>query len=490
MMTPKMLRSDENPSPKTVRRRLFSENGTGGLATQESTSPDHDVLEDIFSNTVVPTLLFSTCKLGCAHILVRLGSLNFEYREEEKTSNSNSTMEQMMATANDINQALRNAQETISKTIELGLMQSESRDITARSLRLVSKWSSSSASNDDYLANAIFTNYATESIEINNCQRKLLTYEAQLPKLRKEMNTLTSERDSLKDRIKYMRTSSEQEVRRVRDKAQADAVDTIEIHAHEREKAESNSRKYKELLSVEEERRREAESHVASAMSEVGSLKADLIDCSAKIRELEANIGEKQVTINELEIETANSLRALEETKRDLEESEQKTNAVDDQLKLAEQNLMETKESLRGRGEHVEETCSKLISLAQIFQEREKRETQLKERLRNVESRAENDIERLQVQFSTARKSEQQLKDENAELRRKLSKTRKKLEEESNERHRIEAEMKQRRGPVSYINQLHTSSLSSDKHGRSSEHSNRHRGKENSGRQKDDRNYS
>jgi arginine/lysine/ornithine decarboxylase len=151
---------------------------------------------------------------------------------------------------------------------------------------------------------------------------------------------------------------------------------------------------------------------------------------------------------------------------------------------------METKESLRERGEQVEETCSKLISLAQIFQEREKRETQLKERLRNVESRAENDIERLQVQFSTSRKSEQQLKDENAELRRKLSKTRKKLEEESNERHRIEAEMKQRRGPVSYINQLHTSSLSSDKHGRSSEHSSRHRGKENSGRRKDDRNYS
>eukprot|EP00978_Attheya_sp_CCMP212_P019023 scaffold52775_cov24-Attheya_sp.AAC.1 len=131
MMTPKMLRSDENPSPKTVRRRLFSENGTGGLATQESTSPDHDVLVDIFCNTVVPTLLFSTCKLGCAHILVRLGSLNFEYREEEKTSNSNSTMDQMMATANDINQALRNAQENISKTIELGLMQSESRDLTA-----------------------------------------------------------------------------------------------------------------------------------------------------------------------------------------------------------------------------------------------------------------------------------------------------------------------------------------------------------------------
>jgi chromosome segregation ATPase len=121
--------------------------------------------------------------------------------------------------------------------------------------------------------------------------------------------------------------------------------------------------------------------------------------------------------------------------------------------------LEETKDAYHKLQEDLEETFAQLSFLAQVYQSKEDEISAIVEKKDQAvqEARRHADSERRRNNELEA--NERHLQFENDRLTKKLTRAKEKLEEERNQRHE-EAERRKRHAPVSYINQLHTSTTS------------------------------
>lgn len=330
-----------------------------------------------------------------------------------------------------------------------------------RVVRLQSLVASLSTENESLIASSFANVDMCHAKERQDLHQELMEYDRKLDDARADARASAVEKNRYKTVMRSQALLLERDMDRIKKKATAESSHLVEVHARERSKAEQRAADLSERLEEAEAMREEAQNRAETYRESESDAKMELQEALSKLEDMQEEMQEQKELAETQELESTRMRQELAESKNELLElkSEHKTARSD--LDATRRALSETKRAYGSIQEEVEAIFANLSALAQMYQIKEEEIATIVERKDRAiqEARRSSDTELRRNEELVQNQTRLEL--ENERLTKKLARAKEKLEAERQARHDDEQRRK-RLGPVSYINQLHTSSHSSD----------------------------
>ena len=330
-------------------------------------------------------------------------------------------------------------------------------DLEKRSLRL--QRFVGTAENEDFLASLVVTSRVLQRKQLEQLRNESHRTKKLLEKALERERKLEGEKQKYLQQCRSQATVFQREMDKMKNLTTMDARQLVAIHVSERSQAESRARAFSRRVEQAESEVQEArvladESHKVAtltkeelqiAISKSAELRNQNEDLSRQIAQEESKASE---LAEELQLQ-GERLDTLAQTKQELEE----------EIHTRDQGINDLEQDKGKLQYDLEELFANMVSMGQIFQHKENDDVNEKERndraIKELQERLaseehKNDSKSVEVN---------ELREENDKLYKKLAKYKDRLEKERQDRQE-EANRRKRNGPVSYINQLHTSSAS------------------------------
>ena len=267
-----------------------------------------------------------------------------------------------------------------------------------------------------------------------------------LGQMTEKVQSLKSTQLALQQNIDNLRASHSQAIARTKAAAEANAMDTHDLLAEEKARAEELAQKCQNRTVQAEEKCREANAREESARTSLEEAKASLSELSQRFETLEIQLQDEvegkaaaKEELHELRKDLQAMENDLDEKADDLADVEKERNSVRQSLHLAQDANSELREEM-------ENAYGRLVSLAQIFQVKEEDLEKANSNHRDANRRAHREADELAKKRAVAEERASAFENENKELKKKLARAMKELEKEKS----VKA-----KGPVGYFNKLH-----------------------------------
>ena len=332
-------------------------------------------------------------------------------------------------------------------------------DMKRRLFRLQTSLATLSTENEDVISSSLSTEVLLCRRERDDHAQQLINYHRELEEARSQVKLLTAERDRCKKAMRLQAAAHEKALGQTKSKATMEVSQLIEVHVSERSAAEKRAEDCLRRTRHAEELQHEAESRIKEYLSLEAQSRQELDEISTNLKNANQELQQERTLVDEHKRLCADQAEELSGMLSRLHMVERDYKTTRGQLAASQAALEETKDAYRKLQNDLEETFAQLSFLAQAYQSKEDEIFTIVEKKDQAvqEARRQADSERRRNDELEAK--ERHLKFENDRLTKKLTRAKEKLEEEQSLR-REEAERRKRHAPVSYINQLHTSTAS------------------------------
>eukprot|EP01082_Thalassiosira_pseudonana_P001859 g526.t1 g526 contig10:219567-224867(-) len=331
------------------------------------------------------------------------------------------------------------------KTLEKGMTQGISSDMTYRALKLQNCFSMSSLFSERTLALSFTRTSSFMRRREEILYAKIEQSDLKLGDMSSKCERLESECENLVSSLHDQRLSYERKLGWARSEEEMASRSNAEIHVQERRRAEERASQYEisyrtEMglrLSLEEKNRRIAD--------ESKQLKQQLVHGHSRMEELEKLLEQERRSSQDY-------ASALESSKNELsamtEKLDSTSNAVHDlqsKLSHSEHSVSELSATNEDMRVNLEDMCDKLIKLSCIYQNKESEMNRYKDELRKAVVVANKNADTAISEYESAKATAKS-------LRKELDETISELNELK--AHKAEVQRQRKNAPITYINQL------------------------------------
>ena len=304
--------------------------------------------------------------------------------------------------------------------------------------------------NEAFVTSILFTKQSHHEQRFLRLQQENSSKERKLIEASKKEGQLKMEKKKYLQKCQSHATVLQRELAKVKSNATQDARQLVALHVSERTSAESRALQFKRSIEESELKLQEIKRKAEESANAEAKTKEELQIACSKLADLQKESEDLRHLVHE---ETVKS-KGLEET---LSARMEEFTSANHKL---EGEIRHVKDDNKNLLNNLEDLFADMVSIAQIYQIKEKEEDSELE-MKN------NKIEELHGIISLEKKKNEKmtenlesLKTENEKLFKKYTKYKERLGEERRDR-QDETMRRKRNGPVSYINQLHDSQKSS-----------------------------
>lgn len=421
--------NDHTPPANNLSRLDESHISFTGDPTEESSKP--------------PTCLDDTIRIVVATILMHM-------TKATKSVESTTTVWQTR---------IRAAVLDFVSSIRLYGHSQASADMKRRLFHLQAMLSTSSVENETVISSSLIEDDLLYRQERDNSAQELQDCQRQLDEARAQMKQLATERDRYKKALRLQATAFDRDVQRSKSKATSEATQLVEVHAAERRAAENRAEACVRRAKHVEELRTEAENRIEEYKSMEAHARQELKEIETAFKAARDDLKQQRGLTEEEKRRCSEKVAELSNCQERLQMVEGEHKSTRSHLSANQAALNETKTAYNKLHDDLEETFSQLSLLAQAYQTKEDEITKIVEKKDRAiqEARRSADSERRRNDDLEA--NQRHLQYENDRLAKKLARAKDKLEDERNQRQE-ESQQRKKHGPVSYINNLHTSTAS------------------------------
>jgi chromosome segregation ATPase len=244
------------------------------------------------------------------------------------------------------------------------------------------------------------------------------------------------------------------------------AKQLVQVHNTERCKAEQSLQDMSRHVSEAEARATEAGRVARTCRESEAETKAAFEKATARLKELELKEQDAAQRTQHREAELVRlreELRSSKESHSGLVHRETEMRA---HIKMQEEALANTEESHGSMREGLESLFGDMVSLAQLYEVKEREADSTREGGDAAVQKMKRKLEVEQKRTTELEEKYRQIQYDNDMLSKKYARAREKLEEERKQRQKDAERRNKQTGPVSYINQLHTSTVDRSRGGK------------------------
>lgn len=331
-----------------------------------------------------------------------------------------------------------------------------SLEITTRRLRLVTVLQSQQ---EEAIALALFGVELSHD-QTTKRQRGLLRhYIDSLQQSKEREEQLVLEREELQQSVDRLSASRRQTTAQMKARFTSEVQEQIQLHSIELSKAISHSNEISSQLAIVEQKLMAAERELAQCQARENQARQQAEESISLVSDLRNQVQTLTTRLDESEIRFQTTANKLEAKSVAYESIVQRERTLREQMDANTCIVEAAEDSERELRDSLENIFADMVSLATMYEIKEKE-------AESIEKHSEAEREKLSQQLKTEQRRNAQLEEqlkqlrfENDELSNKCAKTREKLENERRER-KSEIERRNKRvGPISYINQLHKTSV-------------------------------
>lgn len=332
-------------------------------------------------------------------------------------------------------------------------------DMKRRLFHLQTTLATLSANNEDVISSSLFAEDLLCRRDRDDHAQQVISYHRDLEEARSQVEQLTAERDRCKKAMRLQAAAFEKALTRTKSNATMEASQLIEVHVSERSAAEKRAEECLRRTRHVEELQQEAESRIKEYLSLEAQTRQELSEIAIKLKDAHQELQQQRTLADDHKRRCADQAEELFSMTSRLHMVERDYKTTRDQLAASQAALEETKDAYGKLQDDLEETFAQLSFLAQAYQSKEDEVFAIVEKKDQAVQEARRHADSERRRNDELESNERHLRFENDRLTKKLTRAKEKLEEERNLRH-DEAERRKRHAPVSYINQLHTSTTS------------------------------
>jgi DNA repair exonuclease SbcCD ATPase subunit len=237
------------------------------------------------------------------------------------------------------------------------------------------------------------------------------------------------------------------------------AKQLVEVHNSERCKAEQNLQQMSRHVSEAEARATEADRVARTCRESETETKAAFQRSTARLEELELKEQEAAQRTKNRETELVRLSEELRSSKESHSEAVHRESEMRAHIKMQEESLANTEESHGAMREGLESLFGDMVSLSQLYEIKEREAASMREGGDAAAQKLQRKLEAEQKRTIALEEKYRQIQCDNDMLSKKYQRAREKLEEERKQSQKDAERRTKRTGPVSYINQLHTSTV-------------------------------
>ena len=402
------------------------------------------LLEPVAEPSKPPTGLEDTIRIAAATVLVHMAD------------GASMTTESTVAIWRT---RIRTAVLDFISTIRLHGRRQASANMKRRLFHLQAVLASSSTENEDVIASSLIDEDLLCRRERDDNAQQLIDCQRQLDEARAQVKELEAERDKYKKAVRLQVATFDRDIQRSKSKAILEASQLVEVHAAERRAAENRAEACVRRAKHIEELQKEAESCIEEFKSLEANAKQQLHDLERKLKATQDELQQQRTLVDEQKRRCSDQVKELSNYKDRLQIVEGEHKTTRSHLSASQAALNETNTAYNKLADDLEETFSQLSLLAQAYQTKEDEITSIVEKKDRAIQEARRSADSELRRNDDLEATERHLQFENDRLTKKLERAKQKLEDERNLQQE-ESDRRKRHGPVSYINQLHTSTTS------------------------------
>lgn len=334
-----------------------------------------------------------------------------------------------------------------------------SADTKLRLFHLQSLLAVSSTENEMMIVSSLVDEDLLCRQERDDYSQQLLHCQQQLEEAQKQVKRLESERDRYRTAMRHQATMLDRDTQRTKSKVTAEVTTLVEIHAAERRAAENRAEACVRRAKHVEEMQKEAENRINEYKELEARAKEELNEIEIKFQTTRQELLQERALTDEQKRQCSSLVEELGNIKNRLQMVEGEHSSTRSRLSENQAALNETKVAYTKLHDDLEETFSQLSLLAQAYQTKEDEIARIVEKKDRAIQEARRSADSESRRNDELEANQRHLQFENDRLVKKLQRAKEKLENERNQRYE-ESQQRKQRGPVSYINQLHSSTTS------------------------------
>lgn len=331
---------------------------------------------------------------------------------------------------------------------------SMSLDLSRRSFRL--QLAVSTNENADFVATVLHTAKVQKVQQFSRLAAEKTRIQQRLDKEISKSTQLLGQNEEYVRQRKSQASIFRREIERVKSTSFQEAKQYVSIHAAARERAEKSISKFAEQTRIMESELAEAKISTETSMKAEAAAREEIQNMESELNEMRH---QNQDLNRQLQMEEAKSNELSEDLQKKVEEFDSLRGAqsqLEREIHERDNAMVEVEDQKEALQDNLEDLFADMVSLAQMYQLKEEGEISNKKRADQMIDEVNAKLKRESQKNIEHTTTIENLRQENEKLYKKLGKYREKLQEERSQRQE-ESQRRKRTGPVSYINQLHTS---------------------------------
>jgi len=449
LMTPKTMKGDQSLVMDTS---LASNQSDGSTPPANNLSRIDNSLSYSEMKQIPPRGIDSTVRMATATVLALLGEFRGSSDDEEAG--------RVVLLQGRMMDAVHSFVGDMQMSFSCSPVRSQ--DMVRRRLRLLSVLTTSE--NEDYLSTLLHSAEVSHYSAVRTMQQDAREYTKKIKRYEQKEKHLRAEKESCMEKLSAQAVAFQRQKSEYQRSTAQNAKSLVQVHHAERAKAEKRSEDLLEKMRGMEKRLVESERVAESSRRAELQSKSALEDARSEIEKL--SLSENEAVQRDQEstkklIQLAEELRSAKSRLAQMKRSEEKMLA---KIGVQKESLASMEESQHGMQESLETLFADMVSLAQLYQRLERNEKSTRENGEAGQQKMKKDIDALRLRYAELEEKYKQTECQNEMLSRKYEKTRQKLVKEREERQKDAIDRRRRAGPVSYINQLHNDSTTSERH--------------------------
>ena len=333
-----------------------------------------------------------------------------------------------------VKERLRKILVSVVAQLESAMRQGASVDVTHRALQLQNALIQ--VSDERFLAQCCTNASSVVAIRERILRDKLTSSQVELLDVVKRSQDMQLDYDNLNNAYHDKRQTYERQMEWIRSESRMTAKHVSEILADERQQAE-------EQCAKEREAKLRAELNFEQLTRESSTDKS-------RIKDLEQLLARELKSREDFELELEMCKKELGQTSMELKRISSDNRELEEKLLVSENKVSNLSATRKEVEANLEDTCSKLIMLATVYQRNEVEVEKYKSELRSAMNTANRHADEALAKYENARKQNKFLSKQLEEVTAELNSTK---------AHRADVQRMRKNAPVAYLNQLHNGSL-------------------------------
>jgi hypothetical protein len=342
-------------------------------------------------------------------------------------------------------------------TISGGEMIHNSSDMTRRRLRLLTTLAT--RDNEEYLTGLLHTAELSQQESVRALQSTAARGKQLLNEYVEREKRLLAEKEVYARKLTSQAVTFQREKNQFQQGVAQNAKQLVEVHSAERCKAEQSLQEMSRHVSEAEARATEADRVARTCRETEAETKAAFERATARLEELELKEQGAAQRTQDRETELVRLREELRSSKESHSELVHRENEMRSHIKMQEESLANTEESHGAMREGLESLFGDMVSLSQLYEIKEREAASMREGGDAAAQKLQRKLEAEQKRTIALEEKYRQIQCDNDMLSKKYQRAREKLEEERKQSQKDAERRTKRTGPVSYINQLHTSTV-------------------------------